>query len=87
MSQLALDFVSRGVFHADWAPRNVIIRLPARRGLFCCDEHCPARLEIDPDDVVTMMVDFERVDLEDPPDPKDIRLEPASILVFELGTC
>ncbi len=33
-----------------------------------------ARLEIDTEDVVAMMVDFERVDLKDSPDPKVIRL-------------
>ncbi|PBK87280.1 hypothetical protein ARMGADRAFT_1034852 [Armillaria gallica] len=74
MFRLALDFVSRGVFHADWAPGNVIIRPPARPGPFCCDEHCPARFEIDADDVGATMIDFERVYLEDPPDPKDIHL-------------
>ncbi len=74
MFRLALNFVSRGVFHADWAPRNVIIRPPARPGPFCCDEHCPARFEIDADDVGATMIDFERVYLEDPPDLKDIHL-------------
>ncbi|SJL08702.1 uncharacterized protein ARMOST_12071 [Armillaria ostoyae] len=74
MFRLALDFASRGAFHADWAPRNVIIRPPARPGPFCCDEYCPARFEIDADDAGAVIIDFERVYLEDPPDLKDIHL-------------
>ncbi len=58
----------------DWAPRSIIIRPPAHPGPFCCDERCPARFEIDADEVGATMIDFGRVYLEDPPDLKDIHL-------------
>ncbi|SJL08695.1 uncharacterized protein ARMOST_12064 [Armillaria ostoyae] len=58
MFRLALDFVSRGVFYADWAPRNVITRPLPRQGSFRRDGYCPTRFEINADDV---MVDFERI--------------------------
>ncbi len=63
-----LDFISLGVAHGDLAPRNLIIKTPARRGPFCSAERCPARHEIDADDVQAVMVDFERVVFHDPKD-------------------
>ncbi|SJL08683.1 uncharacterized protein ARMOST_12052 [Armillaria ostoyae] len=58
---LAMDFIQLGVSQSDLAPRNTIIRPPVRRGPFCSTERCPARHEIDTEDVQAVMVDFERV--------------------------
>ncbi|KAK0462922.1 uncharacterized protein EV420DRAFT_1144962 [Desarmillaria tabescens] len=66
ISGLAMDFIQLGVSQSDLAPRNTIIRPPARRGPFCSTEHCPARNEIDTDDPQAVMVDFERVVFCDP---------------------
>ncbi|PBK70402.1 hypothetical protein ARMSODRAFT_110927 [Armillaria solidipes] len=64
--QLVMDFIQLGVSQSDLAPRNTIIRPPARRGPFCSTERCPARHEIDTEDVQAVMVDFERVLFYDP---------------------
>ncbi|SJL03737.1 uncharacterized protein ARMOST_07094 [Armillaria ostoyae] len=66
--RLVMDFISLGVAHGDLAPRNLIIKTPALRGPFCSTECCPARHEIDADDVQAVMVDFERVVFHDPKD-------------------
>ncbi|PBK70405.1 hypothetical protein ARMSODRAFT_110945 [Armillaria solidipes] len=66
--RLAIAFLNLGVSHGDLAPRNVIIRPPGRRGPFCPTECCPARHEIDTEDVRAVMVDFEKVAFIDPND-------------------
>ncbi|KAK0469167.1 uncharacterized protein EV420DRAFT_1472442 [Desarmillaria tabescens] len=70
--QLAMDSISLGVFHEDLAPRNIIVRPPAHRGPFCSAERCPVRLAIDADSVQAVMVDLERVQLDDPPDQRAV---------------
>ncbi|KAK0236574.1 hypothetical protein EDD85DRAFT_937065 [Armillaria nabsnona] len=72
--RLMMDFMDLGVLQDDLAPRNVIIRPPARPGPFCSHEHCPARFEIDTDDVGAVMVDFERIRIEYRPDPDRVSL-------------
>ncbi len=57
---------SNAVSPSDLAPRNTIIRLPARRGPFCSTERCPTRHKIDTEDVQAVMVDFERVSFIEP---------------------
>ncbi|KAK0189944.1 hypothetical protein F5146DRAFT_645827 [Armillaria mellea] len=65
--RLAMDFIELGVFQSDLAPRNIIVRPPARKGPpFCSAERCPARDEIDTEDVQAVMVDFESVMFKDP---------------------
>ncbi|PBK87305.1 hypothetical protein ARMGADRAFT_1016793 [Armillaria gallica] len=66
--RLAMDFIQLGVFQSDLAPRNIIVRPPAHRGPFCSIERCPARHEIDADNVQAVMVDLERVVFNDPND-------------------
>lgn len=70
--QLTMDFLNLGVLQDDLAPRNIIIRPLAHPGPFCADERCPARFRIDVDDVRAVMVDFERVQIEYPPNPNKI---------------
>ncbi|PBK87292.1 hypothetical protein ARMGADRAFT_463898 [Armillaria gallica] len=72
--RLTMDFMDLGVLQDDLAPRNVIIRPPAHPGPFCSDERCPARFEIDTDDVRAVMVDFERIRIKYPPDPDTVSL-------------
>ncbi|PBK73513.1 hypothetical protein ARMSODRAFT_1081699 [Armillaria solidipes] len=50
------------------ASQNIIVRPSAHRGPFCSAERCPACLEIDADGVQAVMVDLERVQLDDLPD-------------------
>ncbi|KAK0194727.1 hypothetical protein F5146DRAFT_1037259 [Armillaria mellea] len=71
--QLMMDFRDLGVCQDDLAPRNIIIRPPARPGPFCSNECCPARFEVDIDDVRAVMVDFERVYIEYPPNPEAMK--------------
>ncbi|KAK0453853.1 hypothetical protein EV421DRAFT_2030744 [Armillaria borealis] len=71
--QLMMEFRDLGVCQDDLAPRNIIIRPPARSGPFCSNECCPARFEIDADDVRAVMVDFERVYIEYPPNPDAVK--------------
>ncbi|KAK0462919.1 uncharacterized protein EV420DRAFT_1761270 [Desarmillaria tabescens] len=66
--RLVMDFINLGVTHGDLAPRNIIIKTPARRGPFCSTECCPSRHEINADDVQAVMVDFERAVFHDPKD-------------------
>ncbi|KAK0421773.1 hypothetical protein EV421DRAFT_1831717 [Armillaria borealis] len=74
LCRLMMDFMDLGVLQDDLAPRNVIIRPPARPGPFCSDERCPARFEIDTDDVRAVMVDFERIRIKYPPNPDTVSL-------------
>lgn len=65
-----MDFMDLGVLQDDLAPRNVIIRPPARPRPFPLDERCLVWLETDADDVRAVMVNFERMHVEYPSNPE-----------------
>ncbi len=50
------------------APRNLIIRPPKRSGgaPFCVKDDCPVHFTVDPDNVESVMIDFEGSELWDP---------------------
>ncbi|KAK0448193.1 hypothetical protein EV421DRAFT_1786246 [Armillaria borealis] len=62
------DILMCGVKQRDMAPRNLIIRPPRRGGSapFCNKECCPVRFAVDPDNVESVMIDFEGSELWDP---------------------
>ncbi|PBK80070.1 hypothetical protein ARMGADRAFT_93497 [Armillaria gallica] len=62
------DILMCGVKQRDMAPRNLIIRPPKCSGgaPFCVKDDCPVHFTVDPDNVESVMIDFEGSELWDP---------------------
>lgn len=62
------DILMCGVKQRDMAPRILIIRPPKRSGgaPFCVKDDCPVHFTVDPDNVESVMIDFEGSELWDP---------------------
>ncbi len=62
------DILMCGVKQRDMAPRNLIIRPPSRgcSASFCEKEDCPVQFSVDPNNVESVMIDFEGSELWDP---------------------
>ena len=70
--RLSFDVLAYGVDQLDMQPRNVILRPQKHVSLsvsgtrFCNTEGCVLALEVDCDELHFAMVDFEKVDFEEP---------------------
>ncbi|KAK0226859.1 hypothetical protein EDD85DRAFT_795176 [Armillaria nabsnona] len=62
------DILMCRVKQRDIAPQNLIIRPPSRgcTAPFCDKDDCPVQFSVDPDNVESVMIDFEGAELWDP---------------------